>query len=337
MGIDWSNLGFSYIKAAYNFRATYTNGTWSAIEKCEHDDITMNISATCLHYGQQCFEGLKAFSGKDGKVRIFRPIDNAVRMNKSALRLLMPEVPQELFIEAIEKTIQHNTHMLPPYGHGASLYIRPILLGTGPTIGVQPSPEYTFMVFVMPVGPYFKEGFKATKVLVHRETDRAAPLGTGNTKVGGNYAASLTSGKLAKEKGYSTVLYLDAREKKYIDECGPANFFAIKNGTYYTPLSSSILESITNDSLMHLSQDIGLKVERCKMTLDDLSGAQEAGACGTAAVISPISELVDEDNNKSYFFGEEPGEYSTLLFNKIQQIQYGEIEDQYNWNHLVEV
>jgi branched-chain amino acid aminotransferase len=335
MEIDWSNLGFSYIKSEFNVRAQYKNGKWGELEIFESDKFELSIAATCLHYGQQSFEGLKAFAGKDGVVRVFRPYDNAKRMNQSAKRLLMPEIPEKMFIEGIEKAIKYNKNMVPPYGHGASLYIRPLLIGSGETIGVQPSPEYTFMVFVMPVGPYFKEGFKTTKVLVERDTDRAAPLGTGDVKVGGNYAASLVAGKKAKEKGYSTILYLDAKEKKYIDECGPANFFIIKDGKYITPESSSILPSITNRTLIQLAEDMGLTVERRAMTLDDLVGAQEAGACGTAAVISPISKVVDEETKIEYIFGEEPGAYSSKLFRMIQDIQYGDHEDIHDWNYLI--
>lgn len=336
MDLNWSQLGFSYTKTEFNVRATYQNGKWGDLEIFESDKLDISIASTALHYGQQCFEGMKAFAGNDGKVRLFRPEENSKRLNDSAERLLMPTVPENMFIEAIEKAIRYNKEYIPPYGSGASLYIRPLLIGSGETIGVQPSPEYTFIVFVMPVGPYFKEGFQTTKVLVEKDTDRAAPLGTGSVKVGGNYAASLIAGKKAKAKGYSTILYLDAKEKKYIDECGPANFFMIKEGTYFTPKSESILPSITNKSLMVLAEEIGLKTERRKLELSDLEGAQEAGACGTAAVISPISQIDDEQNGKSYKFSTEPGEICTKLYTKLQAIQNGDEEDKFGWNHTIE-
>jgi len=196
--------------------------------------------------------------------------------------------------------VKNNERFVPPYESGASLYIRPLLIGTSAQVGVKPAKEYTFLIFVTPVGPYFKEGFKPTPMVIMREYDRAAPLGTGTYKVGGNYAASLKAGELAHEMGYSAVLYLDAKEKKYIDECGPANFFGIKDNTYITPKSTSILPSITNKSLMQLAEDMGLKVERRIVAEEELATFEEAGACGTAAVISPILRIDDLSENRSY-------------------------------------
>jgi len=229
--------------------------------------------------------------------------------------------------------VKRNLRFVPPYESGASLYIRPVLFGTSAQVGVKPAEEYLFIVFVTPVGPYFKTGFKPSPYVILRSFDRAAPQGTGNIKVGGNYAASLVAGNLAHEKGYSAVLYLDSKEKKYIDECGPANFFGIKNNTYITPESNSILPSITNRSLIVLAEEIGMKIERRPIPYEELSTFEEAGACGTAAVISPISKIDDLDENKSYVFSKdgEPGALSMKLYNKLRAIQYGDEEDKYGW------
>ena len=231
------------------------------------------------------------------------------------------------------KAVELNKRFVPPFGSGASLYLRPLLIGSGPKVGVAPADEYLFMVFVTPVGPYFKEGFKPTNMMITRKYDRAAPNGTGPYKVGGNYAASLASGEIAHDKGYSAVLYLDSREKKYIDECGPANFFGIKNGTYITPESKSILPSITNKSLLQLAEEIGLKTERRPIPLEELETFEEVGACGTAAVISPVAQIDDLDTGKSYVFSKDgkPGSYSSMLYKKLQAIQYGEEEDKFGW------
>ena len=242
--IDWGNLPFGYMKTDYNVRTYYRNGKWGSLEVSSSEHIDLHIASVSLHYGQQSFEGLKAFMGKDGKVRLFRWEENAKRMQSSARGILMKEVPTEIFKKAIYKVIRMNKRFIPPYGSGASLYIRPLLIGSGPQVGVRPADEYLFMVFVTPVGPYFKEGFKPVNMLLTKEFDRAAPQGTGKYKVGGNYAASLTSMKKAHDEGYANVLFLDSKEKKYIDECGPANFFAIKDNTYITPKSTSILPFI---------------------------------------------------------------------------------------------
>ncbi|WP_313609057.1 branched-chain amino acid aminotransferase, partial [Dysgonomonas sp.] len=270
-GIDWSNLSFGYMKTDYNVRSHYKDGKWSTPTETTSESIDIHIAATCLHYGQEAFEGLKAFRGKDGKIRIFRMRDNALRMISSCHGIMMAELPVEVFEETVLKAVKLNEKFVPPYGSGASLYIRPLLIGTSAQVGVKPAAEYMFLVFVTPVGPYFKEGFKPTPVAILRGYDRAAPLGTGTIKVGGNYAASLVAGHKAHEMGYSAVLYLDAREKKYLDECGPANFFGIKDNTYITPLSSSILPSITNKSLMQLAEDMGMKVERRQIPEDELA------------------------------------------------------------------
>ncbi|MBN1822388.1 MAG: branched-chain amino acid aminotransferase [Prolixibacteraceae bacterium] len=334
--LDWKNLGFGYRKSDYNVRCYYRDGKWGELEISSSETINIHMSATALHYGQEAFEGLKAFMGKDGKIRVFRMDENAKRMQDSSDGILMAKLPVEKFQEAVRIAVKMNTHFVPPYESGASLYIRPLLIGTGPQIGVKPANEYLFMVFVMPVGPYFPEGFKPTDLIIMREYDRAAPQGTGKYKVGGNYAASMVEGKKAKEGGFSAVLYLDSKEKKYLDECGPANFFGIKNKTYITPLSDSILPSITNKSLIVLAEEMGLKVERRKVPYEELAEFEEVGACGTAAVISPIKGVYDSDKDKWFKYGDEPGVWSEKLYNKLRAIQYGDEPDKYGWVEVID-
>lgn len=336
MEIDWKNLPFGYLKTDYNVRCYYRDGKWGSIELSSSEHIDIHIAATALHYGQQAFEGLKAFMGKDGKIRLFRWEENAKRMQSSARGILMAEVPTEIFKKAIYKAVRMNKRFVPPYGSGASLYIRPLLIGTGPQVGVKPADEYLFLVFVTPVGPYFKDGFKPVNMLLTKEFDRAAPQGTGKYKVGGNYAASLSSMKKAHDEGFANVLYLDSKEKKYIDECGPANFFGIKDNTYITPKSDSILPSITNMSLITLAEDLGLKTERRKIKEEELSTFEEVGACGTAAVITPIKTIVDDATGKEFHYGEEPGKISTLLYNKLLAIQTGDEPDKFGWVEIIE-
>ncbi|NJO90605.1 MAG: branched-chain amino acid aminotransferase [Chloroflexia bacterium] len=336
MEMDWKSLPFGYVKTDYNVRCYFRDGKWGELEISSSEHINIHIAATSLHYGQQSFEGLKAFKGKDGKVRLFRWEENAKRMQSSAQGIMLAEVPNEIFKQAIYKAIKLNKRFIPPYGSGASLYVRPLLIGTGGEVGVKPCKEYLFMVFVTPVGPYFKEGFKPVDMLLTREFDRAAPLGTGRFKVGGNYAASLTSMKKAHDEGFANVLYLDSKEKKYIDECGPANFFGIKNNTYITPKSESILPSITNMSLLQLAESMGLKAERRPVPYEELETFDEVGACGTAAVISPIKRIVDDSTGREYNYGTEPGPISTKLYKKLQAIQTGDEPDEFGWVSIVE-
>lgn len=333
--INWGQLPFGYLKTDYNLRCYYRDGKWGEIEVCSSEYISVHMAATSLHYGQESFEGLKAFMGKDGKIRLFRWEENAKRMQNSAKGILMAEPSIELFKKMTMEVIRLNKRFIPPYGTGASLYIRPLLFGSGAQVGVKPANEYMLVFFVTPVGPYFKEGFNPVSMLVTREYDRAAPLGTGRYKVGGNYAASLTSMKKAHDGGYASVLYLDAKEKKYIDECGPANFFAIKDNTYVTPKSESILPSITNMSLISLAQDMGLKTERRKVALEELETFEEAGACGTAAVISPIKFIYDSDKDITYKFNS-PGKISTKLYHRLMAIQNGDEEDKFGWVEFVD-
>ena len=336
--LDWGNLSFGYIPTDYNVRCYYKDGKWGEIEESTSESINIHMASTCLHYGQEIFEGLKAFRGKDGKVRIFRLEENAKRIITSAEGIKMQPIPVELFCEMVKRVVKLNERFVPPYGSGASLYIRPLEIGISAQVGVKPSTEYLFLVLVTPVGPYFKGGFKNTNICIMREFDRVAPKGTGRWKVGGNYAASLEAGEKAHELGYSAVLYLDPKEKKYIDECGPANFLAIKDGKYITPASESILPSITNMSLQQIAKDLGMEVECRQIPLEELDTIQEAAACGTAAVASPIGEIHDLDLDKKYIISKdgEPGPVVTALYNKLRGIQLGEEEDIHGWNTIVE-
>ena len=336
--IDWSNLSFGYMKTDYNVRCYFKDGAWGEIESSQSEHINLHMAATCLHYGQEAFEGLKAFRGKDGKIRVFRLEENAARLQSTSRGILMAELPTDKFREAVLKVVKLNERFVPPYESGASLYIRPLLIGTSAQVGVHAASEYMFIIFVTPVGPYFKGGFSTNPYVIIRQFDRSAPLGTGIYKVGGNYAASLRANKMAHDLGYSCEFYLDAKEKKYIDECGAANFFGIKDNTYITPESTSILPSITNKSLMQLAKDMGMKVERRQIPEEELSTFEEAGACGTAAVITPIQRIDDLENKKSYVISKDgkAGPVCTKLYNKLRAIQYGDEPDPYGWVTIVE-
>jgi len=338
MNIDWGNLPFGYMPTDQNVRCYYRNGEWGELEITSDEYISLHMAATSLHYGQESFEGMKAYMGKDGKIRIFRWQENARRMQRSAEGIKLAVVPEELFHKAIVKAVQLNKRFIPPHGTGASLYIRPLLIGSGPEVGVKPSEEYLFLVFVTPVGPYFKEGFRPMNMMVCRDFDRAAPLGTGHIKVGGNYAASLLSMEKGHEKGFASVIYLDAKEKKYIDECGPANFFGIRDNTYITPESPTILPSITNLSLQDLAKELGMEVEKRPVPLEEIAEFDEVGACGTAAVISPIKKIVDPDTGIIYEYCKDgnPGPVSVKLYNKLVAIQYGDEPDPFGWIEIID-
>ncbi|MDR2139965.1 MAG: branched-chain amino acid aminotransferase [Tannerella sp.] len=335
--LNWAELPFGYLKTDYNIRCYYRHGRWGEFEVSSSEILTIHMAATCLHYGQEAFDGLKAFRGKDGKIRVFRMDENAWRLQASSRGIRMAELPVDMFREAVRKVIRLNERFVPPYGSGASLYIRPLLLGLGAQVGVSPADEYLFLVFVTPVGPYFKTGFKPAPVCIMREYDRAAPQGTGAIKVGGNYAASLVAGHLAHEKGYVAVLYLDPKEKKYLDECGPANFFAIRENTYITPASGSILPSITNASLRQLAVDMGLQVACRPIPVEELATFEEAAECGTAAVVAPISRIDDLNENKSYPFSihGKPGPVCEQLYHKLLAIQTGDAPDPYGWMEVI--
>jgi branched-chain amino acid aminotransferase len=330
--IDWKNLGFSYKQTDSYLLAEYKNGVWGKTKVCTNPYLSFHVAATCLHYGQECFEGLKAFSRKDGSVAIFRPEENARRLRESAERLLMEPFPEDRFIEACKKVVKLNSNWMPPYGTGASMYLRPLLLGSSPHVGVHASEDFVFILLCMPVGPYYKEGFFPVKAMVQEKYDRAAPRGTGKIKAGGNYAAGMLGDLEGKKKGFPVSLYLDSATHTCVDEFGTSNFIGITaDGRYVTPESSSILGSITNKSLQVLAKDSGLKVERRPIALIELPDFVEAGACGTAAVITPVYSIAH--GKKVYTFGsrKKAGPVLTKLYTELQGIQYGEIKDRHGW------
>jgi branched-chain amino acid aminotransferase len=330
--IDWKNIGFSYTDTGTYVKVEYRKGAWGPIQVCRDPLVNIHVAATCLHYGQECFEGLKAFTQKDGVVRIFRPQENARRLISSATRLCMQPPSAELFTSAVREAISQNLDWVPPYGFGASMYVRPLLIGTSPRIGVSPSEEFLFIVLVMPVGPYYRNGFVPIRGYIHDCYDRAAPKGTGTTKCGGNYATALKPDIEAKQNGYPISLYLDSSDHLYIEEFGTSNFFAITHDRkYVTPASNSILASITNKSLETIAHDIGLTVERRPVKVDELENFLEVGACGTAAIVTPVYSLTYK--GRAYTFGKEneAGETLTNIYNELQAIQFGEVPDRHNW------
>ena len=324
--IDWANLSFGYMKTDYNVRINFRNGAWGELEVSSDEHLNLHMAATCLHYGQEAFEGLKAFRGKDGKVRIFRLEENAARLQSTCQGILMAELPTERFKEAILKVVKLNERFIPPYETGASLYIRPLLIGTSAQVGVHPAEEYMFVVFVTPVGPYFKGGFSTNPYVIIREFDRAAPHGTGIYKVGGNYAASLLPGDIAHKRGFSDCIYLDPIEHKKIEEVGSANFFGItRDGKFVTPKSPSILPSVTKYSLLYLAEhNLGMETEETDVYIDQLDHLAEAGACGTAAVISPIGGFQVGDEFHVFYSETEVGPVTKKLYDELTGIQFGD-------------
>ncbi|QEH18239.1 branched-chain amino acid aminotransferase [Histophilus somni] len=335
--IDWENLGFSYIKTDYRYIAYWKNGAWSKGELIQDNVLHISEGSTALHYGQQCFEGLKAYRCKDGSINLFRPEQNALRMQKSCQRLLMPEIPVEMFVDACKQVVKANADWLGPYGSGATLYLRPFLIGVGDNIGVSPAPEYIFSIFCCPVGAYFKGGMKPTNFIVS-DYDRAAPQGTGATKVGGNYAASLYPGKMAKTRHFADCIYLDPTTHKKIEEVGSANFFGItKDNKFITPLSPSILPSITKYSLLYLAKErLGMEVIEGDVYIDQLDQFKEAGACGTAAVITPIGGIQYGDHFHVFYSETDVGEITTKLYNELVGIQFGDVDAPEGWIVKVE-
>ncbi|MFQ6174513.1 branched-chain amino acid aminotransferase [Streptococcus anginosus] len=333
VNLDWENLGFSYMKLPYRYLAYYKNGQWEKGELTEDATLHMSESSPCLHYGQQAFEGMKAYRTKDGSVQLFRPDQNAKRLQRTSDRLLMPQVPTDMFVDAVKQVVRANEEYVPPYGTGGTLYIRPLLLGVGDIIGVKPADEYIFTVFAMPVGNYFKGGLIPTNFIVSDKYDRAAPYGTGAAKVGGNYAASLLPGQMAHERKFSDVIYLDPATHTKIEEVGSANFFGItKDNEFVTPYSPSILPSITKYSLLYLAEHrLGLKVIEGDVPIDDLDRFAEAGACGTAAVISPIGGIQHGDDFHVFYSETEVGPVTRKLYDELTGIQFGDVEAPEGW------
>ena len=333
VNLDWENLGFSYMKLPYRYLAYYKNGQWEKGGLTEDATLHMSESSPCLHYGQQAFEGMKAYRTKDGSVQLFRPDQNAKRLQRTSDRLLMPQVPTDMFVDAVKQVVRANEEYVPPYGTGGTLYIRPLLLGVGDIIGVKPADEYIFTVFAMPVGNYFKGGLIPTNFIVSDKYDRAAPYGTGAAKVGGNYAASLLPGQMAHERKFSDVIYLDPATHTKIEEVGSANFFGItKDNEFVTPYSPSILPSITKYSLLYLAEHrLGLKAIEGDVPIDDLDCFAEAGACGTAAVISPIGGIQHGDDFHVFYSETEVGPVTRKLYNELTGIQFGDVEAPEGW------
>ena len=336
MDIDWSKLGFAYIKTDLRYVSKWSDGKWDEGKLVEDNTLTISEASTALHYGQQCFEGMKAYRTKDGKIQLFRPDRNSKRMNESCRRILMPEIPEEKFIDACIQLVKANEAYVPPYGTGATLYLRPFVIGVGDNLGVRPAPEFLFCIFCSPVGPYFKGGMAPVNFTIS-DYDRAAPYGTGAAKVGGNYAGSLMPHKMAVDKGFADCIYLDPATHTKIEEVGAANFFGItKDNKFVTPKSPSILPSITKYSLMHVAKEyLGLEVEERDVLVDKLDEFKEAGACGTAAVITPIGGIEYKGNLHVFHSETEVGPVTKKLYETLCGIQFGDVEAPEGW--IVEV
>ncbi len=331
--IDWSNLGFGYIKTDYRYVSYFKDGKWDEGAIITDDKIQMSECAGVLQYSQNCFEGLKAYETKDGDIVTFRPDLNAERLQQSAARLEMPILPVEQFIDGVKKVVAANADFVPPYGTGATLYLRPFMFGSNPVIGVKPAEEYEFRIFTTPVGPYFKGGAKPIKIKVS-DFDRAAPRGTGSIKAGLNYAMSLHAIVTAHKEGFAENLYLDPATRTYIEETGGANILFIdKEGNLVVPKSDSILPSITRRSLVYVAKNyLGLKVEERKVALSELSDFAEMGLCGTAAVISPVGSVNDHGKEILIPSGmEKMGPVLQKLYDTLTGIQMGRIEAPEGW------
>ena len=332
MKIDWASLGFQYMETNCHIRYTWREGQWSDGELVREPYLRLHVAATALHYGQAAFEGLKAFMSRDGKVRLFRPQANARRLATSARRTCMAVVPEAMFLDAVRRVVTANLEFVPPYGTGGSLYVRPLLIGSGAQIGVNPAKEYTFIVLVTPVGPYYKGGLKPVRAIVLDDYDRAAPHGVGHTKLAGNYGASLEPHQLAHDQGFPVELYLDCREHKYVEEFGTSNFIAItQSGAYLTAQSSSILPSVTNDGLQAVARGMGLAVEVRPVEFAEVAGLAEIAACGTAVVITPVNEIVRGDQVIRVGPREGCGPVLEKLYRHYTAIQVGDVPDPFGW------
>jgi len=330
--IDWKSLGFKYMDTRCHIRYVWRDGAWDKGELVTEPYLKMHIAASCLHYGQEAFEGMKAFRCKDGKVRVFRPQANAERMFNTARRTCMAQVPVALFVDAVKRVVKANEDYVPPFGTGGSMYIRPLLIGTGAQIGVAPANEYTFLVMAMPVGPYYKGGLKPVRALVVDEYDRAAPHGMGDVKVGGNYAASLYAHESAKHAGYPVELYLDAKTHTLVEEFATSNFLGIKkDGAYVTPDSHSVLPSVTNNTLKQIAADLGMKVETRPVPFAEVETFAEIAACGTAVVVTPVCEITRGDTVIKIGDPDGCGPVLQKLYDTVQGIQYGVLPDTHGW------
>ena len=337
--IDWSTLGFDYVKTDYRFSATWENGSWSTGELLTSEFIQLHEGSPSLHYAQQCFEGLKAQTSKDGRILLFRPELNCERMQKTADRLSMPQVPRELFLHGVNETVRANAAWVPPYGSGASLYIRPLLIGVGSNMGLRPAKQYEFRVMVSPVGPYYKTAGLSAISLAVSEFDRAAPSGTGDVKAGANYPGGLYATRKAQELGAYEALYLDAAERRFIEEAGSANILISMAGNkLVTPASRAILPSITRRSIMDIAKhELGMITEERPIDLrKEVDTFEEVAACGTAAVLSPVGKIwFDNKWHTFYAKGEKVGPVMQQLYDILCQIQKGERADKFGWIHAV--
>jgi branched-chain amino acid aminotransferase len=334
--LNWSELPFDYVHTDCHLEYVYRDGAWSEGTVVEDDKITISIASTCLHYGQECFEGLKVYEARDGRALAFRPEENARRMIYTAKKTLMVAPPEELFVDAVDRIARLNRRFIPPYGNEASLYVRPLLIGVTGTIGIKPSREYMFVVMVTPVGPYFRGGLKPVRLWVEDEVDRAAPRGVGDAKLGGNYAAGLRATYGARDGGYAEVLFLDAKEHKYIDESGSSNFFAItKDGRYVTPKSSTILRSITNMSLMDIARDMKIPVEQRPVEVAELPSFAEVGLVGTATIIAPVYAIQHGKKLIQYGGPNDVGPVSRKLRDALLAIQTGDAPDPHGWTREI--
>jgi branched-chain amino acid aminotransferase len=334
--IDWKNIKFQYQKTDFRFVARFENGKWSEGELVQDNYIHLHEGSGSLHYGQQCFEGMKAYSAPSGEVLLFRPLENAKRMRRTARRLLMPEVPDDLFLRAVEEAVKANQAWIPPYGSNASLYIRPMLFGSGEMLGLTPAPAYEFRVFVSPVGSYFtSKKLTSIKLYLTTDFDRTSPKGIGAFKAGANYAGGFFIKEKAQEKGASEALFLDSKEQKYLDETGAANIIIYtKDQQLITPLSDTILPSITRRSLLQIAKE-KLKIKTQERAIDfykEVDNFEEFGACGTAAVVAPVSEIITDEKN--YTFSEK-NPIMQKLYDELTSIQQGEIADEFGWMKVV--
>lgn len=331
-----ANIGFKYQHTPFRYVSRWKDGEWDEGKLTEDNILHINESSPALHYAQQCFEGLKAYRTKDNKIQLFRPDENSKRLNRSCERVLMPHVPYEKFIDACEQVVLANEELVPAYGNGETFYLRPFVIGVGENIGVQSATEFLFVVFGLPVGQYFADGLTPVDFCT-TEYDRAAPMGTGMAKVGGNYAASFYPKKLAKAAGFVECIYLDPMTHTKIEEVGAANFFGItRDDKFITPYSNSILPSITKYSLLYLAEHyLGLEVAERDCLIDNLNEFKEAGACGTAAVITPIRNIAHKDWVHTFDNGDEVGPVTQKLFDTLIGIQFGDVEAPEGWIHII--
>ena len=334
--VNFDNLGFDVTKVNKNYQAIHDGTSWGEGKLKSDDNLTISAFSTCLHYAQEVFEGLKAYKTERGTIQLFRIDENAKRFNDSCRRALIPEVPEEMFIDAVRKTVLANREFVPPRQTNGTLYIRPYAIGIGYNLGLKPAKKYLFGVLVTPVGSYFESGINPAPFMI-TDYDRAAPRGTGHVKMGSNYAAGLMPNAIAHKHGYADCIYLDSETHTKIDEVGAANFFGItKDGRFITPESPSILPSITRRSLMTLAEDkLGMPASCEEISLEDLRQLAEAGACGTAAVITPISKIDYEDRTYTFYSETEVGPTTKKLYDLLTGIQYGDIDDPYGWITVV--